>query len=250
MSAPAETAQSGIPVCFTARVPDSYVPLPERPDQAEWSETLDRLMPAAQAEGREFALANFPRVLPLLRADEVVKTALHISVVADELAFGALVVGLLPTRHESALVTAESIYRKKKEKFFGDLPSEQLTDIDEKLAKGLRGPEDTLLATKLPVGPAVTSISLRTLTMPRKPGLGEDGPPVKMGIALCQLTVPAPRDYTLYFTIATPTLKHTSVFSGHLAAIGRTVTFDPDEVAKASRDTDAVVGRRPVNPPD
>ncbi|GAA3877235.1 hypothetical protein [Streptomyces sedi] len=243
MSAPAEPAEgAGIPIDFTARIPDSYVPLPDSPSPEEWSHTLDRLMPTVEGEGRNYAMDNMPRVLPMLQVDEVCKTALHISVENGSLALGMLVVGLLPTGHESALIAAESIYRVKKEEYFGEVPEDQLTDIDERLAKGSRGPQDTLMATKLPGGPAVTSISLRSMTFTRPEGIGH-GPPPKLGISFLQLAMPAPRDYCVYFTIATPTLRHTPVFGDHLAKIARTVSFDPDTVAKAAKGDDVVFTR-------
>ena len=246
MSAPAgPAAEAGIPVCFTARVPDSYVPLPDAPSPEEWSDTLDRLLPSVEGEGRTYAMENMPRVLPMLQVDEVCKTAVHISVENGSLALGMLVVGLLPSRHESALICAESIYRAKKEEYFRDVPAAELTEVDERLAKGLRGPEDTLLATKLPVGPGVTSISLRSMTFPRPEGVGQ-GPPPKLGVSFLQLAVPAPRDYTVYFTISTPTVRHTSVFGDHLARIARTVSFEPDVVARARESDDVVLTRQPL----
>ncbi|KAB8161387.1 hypothetical protein FH609_027185 [Streptomyces sp. 3MP-14] len=252
MSAPARPAapeasgdQDGIPVRFTAQVPDSYVPLPDSPSPEEWSETLDRLLPTVGGEGRTYAMDNMPRLLPMLQVEEVCKTAVHISVENGSLALGMLVVGLLPTRHESALICAESIYRAKKEEYFREVPESELAEIDERLAKGLRGPEDTLLATKLPVGPGVTSVSLRSMTFPRPPGIGQ-GPPPKLGVSFVQLAVPAPRDYTVYFTISTPTVHHTSVFANHLARIARTVSFDEDTVAKARKGGDVVLTREPL----
>ncbi|MFJ4409620.1 hypothetical protein [Streptomyces sp. NPDC088910] len=48
-------------------------------------------------------------------------------------------------------------------------------------------------------------------------------------MAALQLIVPAPRDYCVYVTISTPSLFLLDSYSGRLAHIGRTFTFNPSQ---------------------
>ncbi|MDT0445634.1 hypothetical protein [Streptomyces johnsoniae] len=245
----AEEVVSALDYAFVSRIPDDYVPLPDTPSPDEWGDAVRRLLPGAPEEVLAEVSQHLPRLHPLISRDGVVKSALCAGLEDGALSLGFLSVAVLATRHDSALVTAESIYQAKKEEYFGQA-TEKPADIDQPEAKGLQGPQDTLLASRLPCGPGVTSISLRSVTFPRAEADDtRTGPPPAIGVGFLQLAVPAPRDYSVYVSIATPTLRFLDTYSGHLAYVARHLSFDAAEREQAAKRQGTVPARAEVRSP-
>ncbi|MER5226292.1 hypothetical protein [Streptomyces flaveus] len=84
------------------------------------------------------------------------------------------------------MVAAEGIYQAEaKELFAGE---SDLQELDFELGKGLQGRQDMVLAAKLPSGPGVMSVSMRSLTLPA--GDTSASRPV-IPMASLQLIIPA-----------------------------------------------------------
>ncbi|WP_434599725.1 hypothetical protein [Streptomyces sp. A5-4] len=224
---PAEPRKT--PYAFQYQVPDEFVRLPEPTASAGWREAMGRLMPDADAAQLDAASARIRDQLPRMSGEETtVLTAMCVGseeVDGDErLSMGLLVVSVRPSDHRDRLLAAEGIYRAKEQKFFAG--ESDLQELDYPLGKGFQGRQDMLLAAKLPSGPGVMSTSLRSLTLPAADA-GLPRPVIAM--ASVQLVIPAPRDYCVYVTIATPSVFLLDSYCGRLAHIGRTFTFDVDE---------------------
>ncbi|GAA1903491.1 hypothetical protein GCM10009716_11870 [Streptomyces sodiiphilus] len=211
---------------FTAEVPPEFVPLPDASSAEEWYEALSTLMPGAEEQQLHDAAEQMRRTLPAMSHADTIRTALCAGIENDSLSIGILTVSLQRSGHESALVAAEGIFRAKKKSFFTE--DEELVEVDRENAKGVQGRQDLLLATRLPCGPGVTSISLRSMTFRGAPG---EAPPPVLGVASLQLIVPAPREYCVYLTVATPTITHIDAYSARLARIGHTLSFDDSAAA-------------------
>ncbi len=244
-----EEVVSSLEYAFYSRIPEDYVPLPDTPSPGEWGEAVKRLLPGAPEQMLADVSLHLPRLHPLISRDGIIKSALCAGLEDGALSLGFLNVAVLATRHDSALVTAESIYQAKKEEYFGQ-EAEAPADIDQPEAKGLQGAQDTLLATRLPCGPGVTSISLRSVTFPgAEADATRTGVPPTLGVGFLQLAVPAPRDYSVYVTIATPTLRFLDTYSGHLAYVARHLSFDEREMEQAAKRRGTVPARTSVRAP-
>ncbi|MFF3406645.1 hypothetical protein ACFYW8_10585 [Streptomyces sp. NPDC002742] len=215
---------------FHHQVPDEFVRLPEPTASDGWRQAMAQLMPESDEEQQDAASDRLRRQLPLLSAREnVVLTAMCVGteeVDGDErLSMGLLAVTVRPSEHSPAtrLFTAEGIYQATAQKLFSGVAEERLEKIAFPLGEGLQGPQDMVLAAKLPCGPAVMSTSLRTLHLPAL-DVGLAMPPLPM--AALQLVVPAPHGYCVYVTISTPSVFLLDSYSARLAHIGRTLTFD------------------------
>jgi len=219
-----------IPYAFHYEIPEEFTSLPDPTASDGWDEAMRALMPAADDEQRSAASRQLRAQLPQMSSEEetVVLTALCLGTEEvdgeDRLSMGLLAISVRPSGHRDQLMTAEGIFRAKEQKFFGS--GGALEEIDYDLGKGVQGPQDMLLAVKLPCGPAIMSTSLRSLKLPD----GDEGRPgVTLPVAALQLVVPAPRDYIVYVTIATPSVFLLDSHGGRLAHIGRTLAFDAPE---------------------
>ncbi|WP_328770616.1 hypothetical protein [Streptomyces sp. NBC_00286] len=215
---------------FHHQVPDEFVRLPEPTASDGWRQAMAELLPESDEEQQDAASEGLRRQLPLLSAREnVVLTAMCVGteeVDGDErLSMGLLAVTVRPSEHtpSTRLFTAEGIYQATAQKFFSGMPEERLEEIGFPLGEGLQGPQDMVLAAKLPGGPAVMSTSLRTLRLPDLDA-GLKMPPLPM--AALQLVVPAPHSYCVYVTISTPSVFLLDSYSARLAHIGRSLKFD------------------------
>ncbi|KAB8166366.1 hypothetical protein FH609_023710 [Streptomyces sp. 3MP-14] len=232
---------------FTCEVSEDFVTLPENDAPDAWRAALRELLPASDEDDLAAAAESMREVMDRFVPRNTVRTALCIGHREEQLVVGVLTFSVEWTAHESDLVIAEAIFRANRAGLFDDLPQDALTEIDTPLAKGVQGSQDTLLATRLPCGPGVSLTSLRSLKIPgSEPGLG-----LTLGVAAMQLVVPAPRGYTLYVSLFTPTLDHLELFGGHLARIGRTLAFDTaaDRAAAAGRPPETEATDAPVPPP-
>ncbi|MFE1026698.1 hypothetical protein ACFW5I_19370 [Streptomyces sp. NPDC058818] len=214
---------------FHHDVPDEFVRLPEPTASEGWRQAMAELLPGADAEAQEAASDGLRRQLPLLSAREnVLLTAMCIGTEevdgGERLSMGLLAVTVRPSEHSPAqrLFTAEGIYQATARKFFSNVSEDHLEEISFPLGEGLQGPQDMVLATKLPCGPGVMSTSLRTLRLPALEA-GISVPPLP--VAALQLIVPAPHSYCVYVTISTPSVFLLDSYSARLAHIGRTLTF-------------------------
>jgi hypothetical protein len=219
---------------FTCDVPEEFVRLPEPTSSEGWREAMAKLMPGAEEDAIEAASAQIRGQLPhLSRGETTIMSAMCVGteeVDGDErLSMALLAVSVKPSEHRDRLVAAEGIYQAKTRKFFeGQM---DLAELDFPLGKGLQGRQDMVLAAKLPSGPGVMSVSMRSLTLPA--GAPQARPVIP--VASLQLIIPAPRDYCVYLTIATPSVFLLDSYSGRLAHIGRTFSFDAeDAVAEAA----------------
>ncbi len=181
---------------FHHDVPDEFVRLPEPTASEGWRQAMAELLPGADAEAQEAASDGLRRQLPLLSAREnVLLTAMCIGTEevdgGERLSMGLLAVTVRPSEHSPAqrLFTAEGIYQATARKFFSNVSEDRLEEISFPLGEGLQGPQDMVLATKLPCGPGVMSTSLRTLRLPALEA-GISVPPLP--VAALQLIVPAP----------------------------------------------------------
>ncbi|MDJ0466642.1 hypothetical protein [Streptomyces sp. H27-C3] len=230
------------PYAFQYQVPDEFVRLPEPTASAGWREAMTELMPEADEQQLDAASAQIRDQLPRMSAQETtVLTAMCVGseeVDGDErLSMGLLVVSVKPSEHRDRLLAAEGIYRAKEQKFFAG--ESDLLELDYPLGKGFQGRQDMVLAAKLPSGPAVMSTSLRSLTLPAADA-GLPRPVIAM--ASVQLVIPAPRDYCVYVTIATPSVFLLDSYCGRLAHIGRTFTFDVEAGVAAEKAAGALPG--------
>ncbi|MFJ7772425.1 hypothetical protein ACIQ1J_29555 [Streptomyces sp. NPDC097107] len=142
----------------------------------------------------------------------------------ERLSMGLLAVTVRLSEHSPAqrLFTAEGIHQATARKFFSNVSEDRLEEISFPLGEGLQGPQDMVLAFKLPCGPGVMSTSLRTLRLPALEA-GISVPPLP--VAALQLIVPAPHSYCVYVTISTPSVFLLDSYSARLAHIGRTLKF-------------------------
>ncbi|MFI1677366.1 hypothetical protein [Streptomyces sp. NPDC020607] len=245
------TAEGGIrqiPYAFQYKVPDEFVRLPDPTASEGWREALSQLMPDADEDQLNSASEQMRATLPGLSADgqeTVILTAMCLGTedVKDEerLSMGLLAVSVRPSGHRDRLLAAEGIYRAKEQKFFAR--EGRLEELDFPLGKGVQGRQDMLLAAKLPSGPAVMSASLRLLTLPAgfAARAGVEDPTgaaavvrPTLPVASLQLIIPAPQDYCVYVTVATPSVFLLDSYCGRLAHIGRTFTFNATDLhAKA-----------------
>ncbi|MFE0671912.1 hypothetical protein [Streptomyces sp. NPDC058867] len=215
---------------FHHEVPDEFVRLPEPTASEGWQQAMAQMMPEADEEQLAAASAGLRRQLPLLSAGEnVVLTAMCLGTEevdgGERLSMGLLAVTVRPSEHTpvTRLFTAEGIYQATARKYFSGVAQETLEELSYPLGEGLQGPQDMVLAAKLPCGPAVMSTSLRTLHLPPiEAGLAM--PPLPM--AALQMIVPAPHSYCVYVTISTPSVFLLDSYSARLAHIGRTLKFD------------------------
>ncbi|MFK4544718.1 hypothetical protein RKD29_004314 [Streptomyces tendae] len=227
---------------FHHDVPEEFVRLPEPTESDGWRQAMAELLPGADAEARDAASQGLRRQLPLLSAREnVLLTAMCVGTEevdgGERLSMGLLAVTVRPSGQSPArrLFTAEGIYQATAKKFFSDVSEDRLEEISFPLGEGLQGPQDMVLATKLPCGPGVMSTSLRTLRLPPIEA-GIAVPPLPM--AALQLIVPAPHSYCVYVTISTPSVFLLDSYSARLAHIGRTLGF-----GEPSGDVDPAPGR-------
>jgi hypothetical protein len=224
-----------VPYAFTCDIPEEFVRLPNPTSSGGWREAMAKLMPGADEDALQAASAQIRSQLPALSQNEsAIMSAMCVGteeVDGDErLSMGLLAVSVQASEHRDRLVAAEGIYQAKTRRFFegqGDLE-----ELDFPLGKGLQGRQDMVLAAKLPSGPGVMSVSMRSLTLPA----GDPQTSAVIPVAALQLIVPAPRDYCVYVTIATPSVHLLDSYSGRLAHIGRTFAFDvPDTTGRADR---------------
>lgn len=218
-----------IAYAFQHDVPDEFTKLPDPTSSEGWIEAMASLMPGADEEQLQSASEQIRGQLPQISDDGIaILTAMCIGteeVDGDErLSMGLLSVSVMGSEHHDRLVAAEGIYQAKTKKFFAGEANPQ--ELDYELGKGLQGQQDTVLATKLPSGPGVMSVSLRSLTLPTGEAAGH---PFAIPVASLQLIVPAPRDYCVYVTIATPSVHLLDSYCARLAHIGRTFTFNVEE---------------------
>ncbi|MBD0740663.1 hypothetical protein [Streptomyces sp. CBMA29] len=218
---------------FHHHVPDEFVRLPEPTGSDGWREAMAELLPEAGEEEREAAGESLRQQLPLLTAREnVVLTAMCIGTEnvdgGERLSMGLVAVTVRPSGHTPAtrVFTAEGIYQAAVRKVFSAVPEESLQELSFPLGEGLQGPEDMVLAAKLPCGPGVMTTALRSLRFPTlEPGLAT--PPLPVGVL--ELIVPAPHSYCVCVTISTPSVFLLDSYSARLAHIGRTLEFgEPD----------------------
>ncbi|MDT0309616.1 hypothetical protein RM780_22030 [Streptomyces sp. DSM 44917] len=218
---------------FACEVPEDFVPLPRAGTDEEWREALRELLPKAEEDALHLAAAALQEALARLTPENTVRTALCVGHRDDTLVLGFLSVSVAHTGHRNDLVAAETVYRTLRQDLIGSGDGAAVTPIDRPRAKGVQGPQDTILAVRLPCGPAVSLTSLRAMVLPRPPGAQAE---VRVGVANQQLIVPAPDTWSLYVTLFTPTLAHVDLFGAQLAAIGRTVTFDVPSPAAPGQD--------------
>ncbi|MGV9984532.1 hypothetical protein [Streptomyces olivaceus] len=214
---------------FHHDVPDEFVRLPEPTSSEGWRQAMAELLPGADTEARDAASEGLRRQLPLLSSREnVLLTAMCVGTEevngGERLSMGLLAVTVRPSGHRPArrLFTAEGIYQATARKFFSNVAEERLEEVSYPLGEGLQGPQDMLLASKLPCGPGVMSTSLRSLRLPDIEA-GVAVPPLPM--AVLQLIVPAPHSYCVYITVSTPSVFLLDSYSARLAHIGRTLAF-------------------------
>lgn len=214
-----------VPYTFRCDVPEEFVRLPDPTSSEGWREAMAQLMPGAEDDVLEATSAQIRNQLPRLSQEEsIILSAMCVGteeVDGDErLSMGLLAVSVRTSEHRDRLLAAEGIYRAKTKKFFEG--QSDLQELDFELGKGLQGRQDMVLAAKLPSGPGVMSVSMRSLTLP-----AGDAParPV-IPVASLQLIIPAARGYCVYVTIATPSVHLLDSYSGRLAHIGRTFSFD------------------------
>ncbi|GAB2887799.1 hypothetical protein [Streptomyces mayteni] len=220
---------------FTCEVPDDYVPLPTGGSVEDWQAALEELLPASDEAQLAVSAGVLREAHDKLSTQNTVRTALCVGHRDESMVLGVLIVSVEHTGHDHDLAAAEGIYRGLKESYFAGTPGHEpeLTEIDRASVKGVQGPEDTLLAARLPCGPAVSVTSLRAMLLPSAEDPAREA---RLGIATHQLIVPAPAEYCLYVTVFTPTLDHLDLFGAHLAHIGRTIEFDgalPEAAAEA-----------------
>ncbi|WP_329051218.1 hypothetical protein OG873_17580 [Streptomyces violaceus] len=248
---PIEAASArATPYAFRYTVPDEFVRLPDPAAADGWWETLAQLNPDADETHLAATTEQLRAALPgLSRGGEetVDLTALCLGTEdvggEERLSMGLLAVTVKPSGHRDRLLTAEGVYRAKEQKFYAG--ERELRELDFPLGKGVQGRQDMLLAVKLPCGPGVMSTSLRMVTVPARlaaesgladAGTGEGIRPT-LPMATLQLVVPAPRDYCVYVTISTPSVFLLDSYSGRLARIGRTLSFDvPREERERAED--------------
>ncbi|MEU9652054.1 hypothetical protein AB0E00_24495 [Streptomyces sp. NPDC048110] len=206
---------------FKYEVPQAFVRFPETSDEAGWVAAMDELMPGSDEQARLNATAQMRTVLPLMTQPNTVETSACLGMEDDAVSMGFLIVSVQHTGHDNRLLAAEGIFRAKEQHYFAQDSATE--DVDHELGKGTRGAQDLLLATQLPCGPGITSVSMRSLTLPT----GDSGtePPI-MAIGLLQLLVPAPHDYCVYVTLSVPTIYHLDAYSARLAHIARTMSFN------------------------
>lgn len=236
MLPPSERAeQRDVPFAFRYRLPEEFVTVEDPVTVEGWGDALAELMPGADVSERARSAEKMRRSLPMFleRDDTLVDIAMCLGAERvrseDKLSYGLLVVSVRPSGHGERLLAAEGIYRAKERLFFAGEP--EVEELDFALGKGARGRQDMLLATKLPSGPGVMSVSLRTVELrtPERPPAGvDDSATQKIPMAVLQLIIPAPRDYCAYVTIATPSVYLLDSYSERLAHIGRTFVFDTE----------------------
>ncbi|MFJ7772417.1 hypothetical protein ACIQ1J_29515 [Streptomyces sp. NPDC097107] len=218
---------------FRYRLPEEFVKV-SAPDTAEgWATAMAELMPAATNDERDQAAAEMNRCLPWLidsgetPVDIALCTGIEEVDGAARLSLGLLIVTVRPSNHRDQLLSAEGIYRAKGKRFFAK--ESQIEDLDFPLGKGFQGRQDSLLAAKLPCGPGVMSVSLRSVEarIPRGAAhLPNASSTKRIPMAVLQLIIPAPNDYCVYITISTPSVYLLNSYCGRLAHIGRTFRFD------------------------
>ncbi|WP_419999272.1 hypothetical protein [Streptomyces boninensis] len=207
-------------------MPDEFIELPDPTSSDGWREAMARLMPGADEEDLQAASDQIRGQLPPPSDDgSGILNAMCVGteeVDGDErLSMGLLSVSIMGSEHHDRLMTAEGIYRAKTTKFFKG--ESNLQELDFELGKGLQGQQDMVLAAKLPCGPGAMSVSMRSLTLPA----GDSATtPFAIPVAALQLIIPAPRDYCVYITIATPSVHLLDSYCHRLAHIGRTFAFD------------------------
>ncbi|MFG3158641.1 hypothetical protein ACGFY8_02050 [Streptomyces sp. NPDC048232] len=214
---------------FHHDVPDEFVRLPEPTASDGWRQAMAELLPGADVEAQDAASEGLRSQLPLLSAREnVLLTATCIGTEdvdgGERLSMGLLAVTVRPSEHRphQRLFIAEGIYQASVKNYFSQVAEDRLEEISFPLGEGLQGPQDMVLATKLPCGPGVMSTSLRTLRLPDLEA-GIAVPPLP--VAALQLIVPAPHGYCVYVTISTPSVFLLDSYSARLAHIGRTLRF-------------------------
>lgn len=215
---------------FRHQVPDEFVRLPEPTESDGWREAMARLMPESAPEQQDAVSEGLRQQLPHLgRQENVILTAMCAGTEdvdgEERLSMGLLAITVRPSGHgpSQRLLTAEAIYRATERKFFTDVPADRLQELNFSRGKGIQGPQDMLLATKIPCGPAVMSTSLRSLKLPAMDA-GISVPP--LAVASLQLIVPAPYGYCVYVTISTPSVFLVDSYSARLSHIARTLAFD------------------------
>ncbi|MET7809381.1 hypothetical protein ABZT26_00805 [Streptomyces sp. NPDC005395] len=238
---PERTDRRDVPYAFRYRLPEEFVTVEDAATVEGWAEALTELMPRAEELERAQTAERLCHSLPMFleREDTLVGIAMCLGAERvrseDKLSYGLLVVSVRPSGHDERFVTAEGIYRTKERLFFAG--ETEVEELDFTLGKGVRGRQDMLLATKLPSGPGVMSASLRTVELrTAEQTLAGAGAPrtQRIPMAVLQLILPAPRDYCVYVTIATPSVYLLDSYSERLAHIGRTLTFDTQTVVTAA----------------
>ncbi|MEV0850275.1 hypothetical protein AB0J21_31140 [Streptomyces sp. NPDC049954] len=238
---PAEAEGRGVPYAFHYRLPEEFVVVRD-PDTAEgWKAALAELMPQAEAGERDDSAERLRRAAPLFaeHGDTLVDLAMCLGAEpvrdTDKLSYGVVVVSVRPSEHRDRLLAAEAAYRAKEHELRE--ARGPLQEVDFELGKGVRGSTDTVLATKLPVGPAVMSVALRSVELrdpARTPeGAESAGRARTLPMAVLQLVVPAARGYCVYVTLTTPSVYLLDSYAERLSHIARTFTFDVPDAAPA-----------------
>ncbi|BDH71844.1 hypothetical protein [Streptomyces sp. PLM4] len=226
--APDLTVPREVPYAFRYRLPEEFVAVREPATTESWSAVLTEIMPGASPSELAQAADSMRRSVPLFMEshDTLVDVALCMGAERvrgqDMLSYGLVMVSARPSDHDDRLLAAEGMYRAKERQLFSG--EADLEELDFPLGKGLRGRQDTLLASKLPSGPGVMSASLRSVTLRTTSEAGADTQRIPM--AVLQLIIPAPHDYCVYVTVSTPSVYLLDSYSERLAHIGRTFSFD------------------------
>lgn len=166
-AAGAPTAPPEISYDFQLEIPEGFVELPDtEAAQEAWTDAVGTLLPGLPAESLGDAAAALRGTLAQRSPATTLRTAVCMGAEGEDVGLAILTVSVQHSGHDSAVVTAEALYRTYQDRFFAD-EARRPAPIDSKHAKGLRGEQDTLLAVRLPCGPGVSAFSLRSLTLPR-----------------------------------------------------------------------------------
>lgn len=218
------SASSDTEYCFEFLLPEGFVRLPHPDSDRDWKSAMKNFLPYATSEQNAQASEYIRDHLSLLytREETVTDVAMFTGteLVGNEerLSAGMLLVAVRFTGHADQLAFAEAIYQAKRNKFLGE--TDCVDEIDQKKAKGFQGLQDTILATKLPSGPAIASISLRSTTL--VDGSGDEH---VVAVASLQLIIPARENYAVYFTLTTPSVYLLDSYSSRLATVGKSFKF-------------------------
>lgn len=240
----ADAEGRGVSYAFHYRLPEEFVVVRD-PDTAEgWKTALAELMPQAPTREQADSAEQLRRAAPLFaeHGDTLVDLAMCLGAErvrdTDTLSYGVVVVSVRPSEHRDRLLAAEAAYRAKEAELREARGA--LEELDFELGKGVQGSMDTVLATKLPVGPAVMSVALRAVELRDPTARTGDGaesaesPRTQtLPMAVLQLVIPAARGYCVYVTLSTPSVYLLDSYAERLAHIARTFTFDVPEAEPA-----------------